>query len=112
LLLGQTRVSSDLDSAETDQGSLAQKVLEYVTRSDSKREKALIRLQTLASVIESKDAAPSTISNVVRKLKLENAEADLKEAQLIHAQRSGARGARAREDLLVKEEAVEKAKQR
>jgi ATP-binding cassette, subfamily F, member 3 len=105
-------VSSDLDSAENEQASSAEKVLEYVTRSDLKREKALIRLESLASVVENKDAAPSMISSVVRKLKLENAEADLKEAQLIHAQRSGARGARAREDLLAKEEAVEKAKQR
>ena len=112
LLLGQTRVSSDIDEGVDKLKTTAQTVLEHVTTSDAKREKALKESQKLASVLEAKEAHPKTISQVVRQVQLEHTEQDLKEAQLIALRRSGARGAKARQILIEQEDAVEKAKQR
>lgn len=111
LLLGQTRVSSDL---ETDGTGPVQElsVLEYVTRSDVKRERALKDLSRLSAVLEGDAANAEAVSAVVRQLQLEALQDQEKEAQLIAARRSGARGAKARQELIAKEKAVEEAKDR
>lgn len=112
LLLGQTRITSDANEDDANSQLGTQNVLEHVTRSDAKREKVLRQAKKLAAVIEDKNAAASSISKAVREVELEYADEDLKESQLIAARRSGARGARARQELIEKEEAFEKAKQR
>jgi ATPase subunit of ABC transporter with duplicated ATPase domains len=111
LLLGQTRVSSDVEEAITGQSS-EQSVLEYVTRSDIKRERAVRDLSRLSTVLESDVPNAEDISHVVRQLQLEALEDEEKEAQLTAARRSGARGANARKGLIAKEQAVEDAKGR
>lgn len=109
-LLGQTRVSSDVP--EEDQSAKAtQTVLEYVTRSDAKRERALRTLNRLSKAIEDSTDAGQT-SATVRQLQLENAEDEFKEADLTAMRRSGARGAKARQVLIEKEASVEQAKDR
>lgn len=112
LLLGQTRMTSDIDADDTSSQAVSQSVLEHVTCSDMQREKFLKQAQRLAGVIEDKNADPKLISKTVRQVELEHVEEQLKEAQLVAARRSGARGARARQVLIEKEEAFEIAKQR
>jgi ATPase subunit of ABC transporter with duplicated ATPase domains len=112
LLLGQTRVSSDVESDLPASQNLARTVLEHVTSSDAKREQALRESQKLAAVLENKDVSPEIISKTVREVELDHAQQALKEAQLIAARRSGARGAKARQVLIEQEEAVETAQQR
>lgn len=112
LLLGQTRVSSDVDDGTHDQSSVVQSVLEYVTRSDAKRERTLRTLAKLSTAIEGQARDAETTARTVRKLQLEAAEDDVKEAELTAARRSGARGAKARQELIDKEQAVEQAKER
>ena len=112
LLLGQTRITSDLDADEPDNEAQTKTVLQHVIRSDAKREKTLKESRKLATVLEGKNFSPDAISQVVREVQLEHCEQDLKEAQLIAARRSGARGAKARQVLIENEKAVKSAKQR
>lgn len=111
LLLGQTRVSSDVETDISGQ-STEPSVLEYVTRSDTKRERALRDLSLLSAALEGHPSDAEATSTVVRKLQLEALEHEEKEAQLTAARRSGARGAKARQALIAKEEAVEQARDR
>lgn len=111
LLLGQTRISSDLEGDRSDQAP-EQSVLDYVTRSDVKRERALRDLTRLTAVLESHAPSADSISTTVRQLQLEALENEEKEAQLTAARRSGARGAKARQALIAKEQAVEEARGR
>jgi ATP-binding cassette, subfamily F, member 3 len=112
LLLGQTRITSDIEGDLPGSQDAPQSVLEHVTRSDVKREKALKESQKLASVVENKDVLPRSLSKAVREVQLDHADHELREAQLTAARRSGARGAKARQVLIEKEELVERAKQR
>lgn len=110
LLLGQTTVSSDVaDDVKADKAM--QTVLEYVTRSDAKRERALRTLDRLSKAIEENHDAEQSCA-MVRQIQLENAKDEEKEADLTAARRSGARGAKARQVLVEKEEAVKKAQER
>lgn len=110
LLLGQTRVSSDVpDEHEGSKASLP--VLEYVTRSDARREQALRNLSRLSKAIEDATDAEAA-SKTVRQLQLEAAEHQVKESELTAARRSGARGAKARQVLIENEASVEKARER
>lgn len=111
LLLGQTRVSSDLET-DTSGQTIEQSVLEYVTQSDAKRERALRDLSRLSAALEGHPSDAETSSLVVRQLQLQALEDDEKEAQLTAARRSGARGAKARQALIAKEQAVEQARDR
>ncbi|KIW78270.1 hypothetical protein Z517_08104 [Fonsecaea pedrosoi CBS 271.37] len=98
LLLGQTRVSSDVEAETGERESDTVKVLEHVTRS-------------LAAALEDK-AHSSKIVTTVRSLQLAQAKQELAEAQLIAARRSGARGLKARQLLIEKEKEVEEAQKR
>ena len=111
LLLGQTRITSDVEAEGVEIRGQTPTVLKHVTHSDAKREKLLNETQKLVAVIETKDASPSSVSKAVREVQLEHCEQEMKEAQLVAARRSGARGAKARQVLIEKEEAVERAKQ-
>ncbi|KAJ9609184.1 hypothetical protein H2200_006956 [Cladophialophora chaetospira] len=108
LLLGQTRVSSDAltDPVEAEDEDLT--VLQHVTRSDKRRERALREANTLTAALEHK-TDPAKIVSTVRLLQVEKAKQDLAKAQLVAARRSGARGAKARQVLIEKEKAVEEA---
>ncbi|KIX06247.1 uncharacterized protein Z518_04222 [Rhinocladiella mackenziei CBS 650.93] len=104
LLLGQTRVSSDagVDPAEAEESS--QSVLEHVTRSDHRRERALKDANSMPPL----SAAVMT----VRSLQIEQAKQQFAEVQLIAERRSGARGLKARQMLIAKEKAVQEAQKR
>jgi ATP-binding cassette, subfamily F, member 3 len=111
LLLGQTRVSSDVP-ADLPTEIKEQSVLEYVTKSDAKRERAMQDLSRLSNALEGDEADAEKSARVIRQLQLEAAEQEEKEAQLTAARRSGARGAKARTVLLEKEDAVKLARSR
>jgi hypothetical protein len=51
-------------------------------------------------------------SQAVLEIQLEHAQRELKEAELIAARRSGARGAKARQELIAKEEALKQAEEK
>ncbi|RMZ81297.1 hypothetical protein DV737_g2573, partial [Chaetothyriales sp. CBS 132003] len=109
LLLGQTRVSTyHIDDESGDAREDHETVLQYVTRSDRKREQALKDAKRLATALES-DADPTETIHAVQ---VEHAQRELKQAELIAARRSGARGAKARQDLIRKEDAVKAAEER
>ncbi|KAJ4517866.1 hypothetical protein HRR75_003085 [Exophiala dermatitidis] len=118
LLLGQTRVSSDALSDPIGVETPAQTILEHVTRSDHKRERALKAsksmfqlLACLTAALEDK-ADSNKLVKTVQSLQVEQAKQELAEAQLIAARRSGARGLKARQLLIEKEKALEKAEKR
>jgi ATP-binding cassette subfamily F protein 3 len=111
LLLGQTRIDDD-DGKETDLGQSvndSQTVLQHVITSDVQRERAMREERLLSEALEDVTASAS-ISQVVRQLQYEQAERDFAQAQLIAARRSGARGLKARQDLIAKEKARDEAK--
>ena len=70
-----------------------------------------LNISGLAQVLE-KDASTSTASKTIRQLELEHAQDDEREAHLIAEKRSGARGARAREVLMEKEDDLRAAESR
>ncbi|KAL2415621.1 ABC transporter F family member 3 [Exophiala dermatitidis] len=104
LLLGQTRVSSDALSDPIGVETPAQTILEHVTRSDHKRERLTVALEDKAD--------SNKLVKTVQSLQVEQAKQELAEAQLIAARRSGARGLKARQLLIEKEKALEKAEKR
>lgn len=113
LLLGQTRIDSD-DGIERDHGTTATEgktVLQHVITSDVRRERTLRDEALLSEVLEHGSDTIGT-ERVVRQLQYEQAERSLAEAQLIAARRSGARGSKARQALIAREEALEEAKSR
>jgi hypothetical protein len=71
----------------------------------------LTNISDLSTALEEK-ADPLGTVKTVRSLQLEQAKRDLAEAQLIAARRSGARGLKARQMLIEKEEALEEAQAR
>ena len=111
LLLGQTRIDSD-DGIETDHESQVddvQTVLQYVITRNAQRERVLREEKLLSEALE--DLADSSrTAKVVRQLQYEQAERDLAQAHLIAARRSGARGSKARQELIIKERARDEAK--
>ncbi|KAG5647286.1 hypothetical protein DXG03_000823 [Asterophora parasitica] len=109
LLLGQTDVvnSSLLEEGlaklafEDGTGT----VLEHVVRSDARRERAIVEAKQLSDALDdAKD--PLTVVHALRKLKHERLTCAHDEMARIAARRSGARGAKARKDLIAAEEAV------
>lgn len=73
----------------------------------------MIRLTktVLSTALETKTDTPDQIVTVVRQLKVEQARRDLHVAQLLATRRSGARGAKARQALNEKEQALEEAEE-
>ncbi len=67
LLLGQTRSTSNAEADQVDYQAPTRTVLEYVTHSDAKREKALKESQKLAAVLEDKYAPHTTVCRVVKR---------------------------------------------
>jgi hypothetical protein len=65
----------------------------------------------LTAALEHK-TEPTKIVSTVRLLQVEKAKRELAEAQLVAARRSGARGAKARQILIAKENAVEEAEKK
>ncbi|KAG6851261.1 hypothetical protein H0H93_011697 [Arthromyces matolae] len=108
LLLGQTNFVNS--NTTLDEGLAALHfnggtVLEHVVRSDVKRERALAEATSLSVALEnSKDSL--AIVSAIRKLKHERLARAHDEMAKIAARRSGARGAKARKDLIAAEEKV------
>ncbi|KAJ9620749.1 uncharacterized protein PV06_03363 [Exophiala oligosperma] len=112
LLLGQTRVSSDVLSQEpTEAENLSQDVLDYVTSSDRRREIALKTANRLSVALEEKTDINNLVKTV-QSLQLEQAKQDLAEAQLIAERRSGARGSKSRQVLIEREVALKESQAR
>ncbi|GLB34832.1 putative ABC transporter [Lyophyllum shimeji] len=107
LLLGQTDMvnSSTLDESLAALRFEDGTVLEHVMRSDAHRERARIEAKHLSEALEdTKD--PLTVVRAIRKLKHERLMRKHDETAKIAARRSGARGAKARKELIAAEEEV------
>ncbi|KAF8077817.1 ABC transporter ATP-binding protein uup-1 [Lyophyllum atratum] len=105
LLLGQSNVvtSSTLDESLAALSFEDGTVLEHVMRSDANRERSRIEAKHLSEALEdAKD--PLTIVHAIRRLKHERLTRKHDEMSKIAARRSGARGAKARKELIVAEE--------
>ncbi|KAG5635865.1 hypothetical protein H0H81_009848 [Sphagnurus paluster] len=107
LLLGQTDAVNDtslddsLAKLSFDDGT----VLEHVMRSDASRERALIEAKYLSDALDdAKD--PLTVVRAIRKLTHERLVRAHDEMAKIAARRSGARGAKARKELIAAEQRV------
>ncbi|KAG6867032.1 hypothetical protein C0991_003950 [Blastosporella zonata] len=107
LLLGQTNY---VNSSTLDESLVALRfedgtVLEHVMRSDANREHLLAEAKHLSEALENtKD--PFAVIGAIRKLKHERLTRAHDEMAKIAARRSGARGAKARKDLIAVEERV------
>ena len=91
LLLGQTQ--SNLEDAFAHLKVSDITVLDYVVKSDRKRERLLHEERTLSSAIEN-------ISEAYRQISHDRLEQQTHEARQIAARRSGARGMKARKVLI------------
>ncbi|KAG5724019.1 hypothetical protein E4T56_gene11240 [Termitomyces sp. T112] len=107
LLLGQTDFvnSSTLDESLAALRFEDMTVLEHVIRSDARRERALAEVKYLSEALDNtKD--PLAVIAAIRKLKHERLTRAYDEMTKIAARRSGARGAKARKDLIAAEERI------
>lgn len=86
-------------------------VLENVVASDRVRQRLVEDSASLGGVLQDTSAEPTQIVHVLRKLKLEQAKRELEAARLVAQHRSGARGSKARQVLIQKEEGVQQAEQ-
>ncbi|KAG6918113.1 hypothetical protein DXG01_016300 [Tephrocybe rancida] len=107
LLLGQTNYvnSSTLDESLATLRFEDGTVLEHVMRSDANRERLLAETKHLSEALEN-TKNPLAIVRAIRKLKHERLVREHDEMSKIAARRSGARGAKARKDLIATEEKV------
>ncbi|WPG99768.1 putative AAA+ ATPase domain, ABC transporter, P-loop containing nucleoside triphosphate hydrolase [Acrodontium crateriforme] len=101
LLLGQTRVELEDEVAALSLSE--QTVLQFVLKSDTKRERLLHEAALLSAALDGKDGAFAPVK-VWRLLKHQRLEAEVAEASMIATKRSGARGMKARKVLIKLEE--------
>jgi hypothetical protein len=107
LLLGQTRAADDEeDSSDYTAPAADQTVLEHVIQSNVARERALQETAKLSKALEDTEN-PISVVHASRKLKHARLRRDLEEMRRIAARRSGARGAKARKELIALEEKFE-----
>jgi len=107
LLLDQTLIEERRkEYDQPEQAAQSVSVLEHVASSDKRRQRLLRDSTLLSDALQDDSPEPTKISTVYRKLKLEEAQRSLQEAQLLAQHRSGARGSKARQVLLQQEEAV------
>lgn len=86
-------------------------VLENVVASDRIRQRLIEDSASLSGVLQDSSAEPTQIVEMFRRLKLEQARRELEAARLVAQHRSGARGSKARQVLIQKEDAVQHAEQ-
>jgi len=101
LLLGQIQPATDDNTIESTWGS--ETVLDHVIRSDQRRERLLSEAATLSEAIENA-GDPLAIIRAYRLVKHHRLQHDVAEAKLVAATQSGARGNRARKDLIAREQ--------
>ncbi|RMY68148.1 hypothetical protein D0863_07304 [Hortaea werneckii] len=107
LLLGQTDESSEGQTANTgDSGAVT--VVEHVLRSDKYRERLIEQAKRLSAAVEDTED-PIAAVRVYRELSCERLESDVSEARQIANRRSGARGLKARKELIRLEEGMTEA---
>ncbi|KAI7539643.1 ABC transporter domain-containing protein, partial [Hortaea werneckii] len=107
LLLGQSDESSEGQNANTDD-SRAVTVVEHVLRSDKHRERLIEQANRLSAAVEDTED-PIAAVRVYRQLSCERLESDVAEARQIANRRSGARGLKARKELIRLEEGMAEA---
>jgi ATP-binding cassette subfamily F protein 3 len=110
LLLGQTR-ELGLEDAVGGLSIKEETVLEHVIRSDQAREKLVKEGSVLAAGVEHQ-ADPLAAVRAYRQISHARLEKNLEESNLIATRRSGARGKKAREELIKMEEEFEQSKAR
>lgn len=110
LLLGQTRELT-LEEAVGGLSVKEETVLEHVVRSDQVREKLVLEAKALADGVEDQ-TSPLAAVRAYRQVSHARLERKLEESNLIATRRSGARGKKAREELIKMEEAFEQSKVR
>lgn len=110
LLLDQTLIEERREEkGQPEKAAQSVSVLEHVASSDRRRQRLLRDLTLLSDALQDDASDPTKISTIYRKLKLEEAQRSLQEAQLLAQHRSGARGSKARQVLLQQEESVQAA---
>lgn len=101
LLLGQT--VSNLQEDFEDLKLVDQTILQYVIKSDKKRERLLQEESVLSTALENVKN-PTSIVYAYGRIRHERLEDQMSQARQIQLRRSGARGAKARKTLLQLEE--------
>lgn len=106
LLLGQNVLAGTaLESTTAGAGqSTSPTVFGHVISSDTRRQRALKDTKALSEALES--TSPLDVVTAVRKIEHEQLERKLAEIKEIASHRSGARGAKARKELIAAEERV------
>ncbi|KAI7465196.1 ABC transporter domain-containing protein [Hortaea werneckii] len=107
LLLGQTDEPSEGQNANPDD-SRAVTVVEHVLRSDKHRERLIEQAKRLSAAVEDTED-PIAAVRVYRELSCERLDSDVAEARQIANRRSGARGLKARKELIRLEEGMSEA---
>lgn len=103
LLLGQTQSTLEDDVGNLNLSEMT--VLEYVVRSDRKREILLKEERELSTAIDTSQR-PTAAVLAYRKVSHERLERRTSEARQIGLRRSGARGIKARKTLIALEDEV------
>lgn len=96
LLLGQTQSTAEDELAELNLDDVT--VLQYVVRSDAKREQLLRESKILSTAFEA-TTDPNAPVRACRKLSHERMERELEQLRQVAIRRSGARGAKTRNAL-------------
>lgn len=114
LLLNQTRLEDDTVTSElsnaSDISAKSASVLEYVIKSNKKRMTALKESQVLSQALED-TADPAAAVRASRAVKHDRLLLELHQCQQIALRRSGARGSKARQELIKTEERVKASQQ-
>ncbi|KAI9653687.1 MAG: hypothetical protein M1831_005715 [Alyxoria varia] len=103
LLLGQSSILANQDSEDAAADLVDVSVLDRVLKSDTRREKALNHSKLLSEALDNTED-PLAPVRVYRQLQRELSRKKYEEANMIATRRSGARGLKARKDLISAEE--------
>lgn len=112
LLLGQTQSSPNLEDGLQNLDLKDISVLQYVVRSDEKREKLTREANALEKALEASASDTTAAVRALRKVEFERLEKKVEEAEQIAQRRSGARGKGSRKVLIALEEELNVAKER
>lgn len=107
LLLDQTMLEQNQKHMLLSHEAEKKSVLSNVVANDRVRQRLLDDSKKLSEELQQDSTDSTKLSRVYRQLKVEKAHRDLEAARLVADHRSGARGSKARQELLQKEAAVE-----
>ncbi|KAK5084412.1 hypothetical protein LTR05_005488 [Lithohypha guttulata] len=107
LLLDQTMLEQNQKYMLLSHEAEKKSVLSNVVANDRVRQRLLDDSKKLSEELQQDSTDSTKLSRIYRQLEVEKAHRDLEAARLVADHRSGARGSKARQELLQKEAAVE-----